>query len=64
MTKFTGFESEAITQGLQLFNEAVKQEILDAVAAGKRPLMTPEFMDNHVAEIIKKVKSMTKKQTT
>ena len=62
MTKFTGFESEAITTGLKLFKDAVKQEISEGIAAGKRPIMTPEFIDIQIEEVIKKVISMTKKQ--
>jgi hypothetical protein len=44
-----------------MYKDALKQEIADAEAKGKRPFMTQGFVDMDINEIIKLIEANTKK---
>lgn len=61
MKKFNGHQAHVIIEGLNMYKEALKQEIADAEAKGLRPFMTQGFVEMDVNEIIKLIEENTKK---
>ena len=62
MKKFNGHQEHVILEALELYKEALKKEIAELEAEGKRPFMTQGFVDMDVAEIAAAVKELTKKR--
>jgi hypothetical protein len=61
MKKLNGHQAHVIIEGLNMYKDALKQEIADAEAKGKRPFMTQGFVDMDIKEIIELIEANTKK---
>jgi hypothetical protein len=61
MAKFNEFQKATIISALGMYAKALKQEIRDVEASGKRSFMTEGFVDMQVKEIIDTVKVNSKK---
>jgi hypothetical protein len=61
MKKLNGHQAHVIIEGLNMYKDALKQEIADLEKEGKRPFMTQGFVDMDIKEIIELIKANTKK---
>ena len=61
MKKLNLGEASIIETGLHLYGIEMKKEIKKVIESGKRPIMTEDFIDSHVQDMIEKVRSLTKK---
>ena len=61
MKKLNEYQAMIINAGLTMYAEALKKEIAQAEAAGKRPLMTQGFVDMQVTDTIDAIKALTTK---
>lgn len=48
MAKLNQFQKGVLREALTMYGNALKQEIADAEAAGKRPFMTQGFVDMQI----------------
>jgi hypothetical protein len=62
MKKLNGFESMLVIQGLGAMRESMRNEIIEAEAKGKIPIMTVGYVDMIIDEAIEKIKLLTLKQ--
>jgi hypothetical protein len=56
MAKLNQFQKGTIREALTMYGNALKQEIADAEAAGKRPFMTQGFVDMQIDELLNTLK--------
>jgi hypothetical protein len=62
MKKFNGFEAHLLEQGLQMYVDAIVDDIITAEQKGKRPIMTADYMRMIERETLEKLKSLTIKK--
>ena len=60
MKKFNQFEGILIQEGLKLVMESRVSEVRRAEAQGKTPIVTAEFFEMTIKELMGKVDEMTK----
>jgi len=58
-TKFTGFEAYLIEQGLIIVKGKWIEELNAMMEDGKRPIMTPGFIEITVKEALEKLELLT-----
>lgn len=56
MAKLNQFQKGTIREALTMYATALKQEIADAEANGKRPFMTQGFVDMQINELLDTLK--------
>ena len=56
MAKLNQFQKGVLRDALTMYADALKQEIADAEAAGKRPFMTQGFVDMQINELLDTLK--------
>jgi hypothetical protein len=56
MAKLNQFQKGTLRDALTMYADALKQEIADAEAAGKRPIMTQGFVDMQIDELLDTLK--------
>ena len=56
MAKLNQFQKGVLRDALTMYGNALKQEITDAEAAGKRPFMTQRFVDVQIDELLQTLK--------
>ena len=63
MAKLNQFQKGTIREALTIYGNALKQEIADAEAAGKRPFMTQGFVDMQINELLDTLKVVSETKT-
>ena len=56
MAKLNQFQKGVLRDALTMYGDALKQEIADAEANGKRPFMTQRFVDVQIDELLQTLK--------
>ena len=63
MAKLNQFQKGVLRDALTMYADALKQEITDAEAAGKRPFMTQGFVDMQINELLDTLKVVSETKT-
>jgi hypothetical protein len=63
MAKLNQFQKGVLRDALTMYADALKQEIIDAEAAGKRPFMTQGFVDMQINELLGALKVVSETKT-
>ena len=61
MKKFTKFEKTVIVESLNSAKAADLVTMQEAIKAGKNPLFTTDYIEQAYADLIQKVKDLTRK---
>ncbi len=62
MNKLNGFENYLLSEGLKLFAEQMRKDVIAYENNGKVPLYTVGYVDMIEKELLEKINDMTKKQ--
>lgn len=62
MKKFNGFEAHLLERGLQMYVDAIVDDIITMEQKGKRPIVTVDYVRMIERETMQKLKSLTLKQ--
>jgi hypothetical protein len=63
MAKLNQFQKGVLRDALTMYGDALKQEIADAEANGKRPIMTQGFVDMQINELLDALKVVSETKT-
>ena len=53
MKKLIGFETIIVSEGIEMFAEAIRQDIKKATSEGKMHIFSEEYIDSMIVEIKK-----------